>query len=123
MSQSQFGAMYTARVTGAYSPGGSVVRAQMNANSAEVRRVNVGDIIQISENTVALNSYRWFRTSDGYIADTSAFAVERASSTPPPEGVVLSDQQVAQLQTYLAQIESASQGIRTILNSASNTPP
>ncbi len=123
MSQSQFGAMYTARVTGAYSPGGSVVRAQMNANSAEVRRVNVGDIIQISENTVAVNGYRWFRTSDGYIADTAAFAVERVTSTPPPEGVVLTEQQVAQIQTYLAQIDSASQGIRTILSSASNPPP
>jgi hypothetical protein len=33
-----------------------VVRAQMNANSAEVRRLNVGDIIQISQNTVAINN-------------------------------------------------------------------
>lgn len=117
-----FGAMYTARVTRAFSPGGSVVRAQMNANSAEVRRLNVGDIIEISENTVAVNNYQWYRTTDGYIARTSAFAVEPVS-TQPPQGVVLTQQQVAQIQAYLSQIDTASQGIRTLLNSASTTPP
>jgi DNA helicase TIP49 (TBP-interacting protein) len=97
----------------------------MNTNSAEVRRVNVGDIIQISENTVAVNSYRWFRTTDGYIADTSAFAVERVSTPPgqPPGSIILSQQQVAQIQAYLNDIDTASQAVRNILNSAGAAPP
>ena len=118
-----FGRMYTARVTRAYSPGGSVVRAQMNSNSAEVRRLNVGDIIEISENTVAVNNYQWYRTNDGYVARTSAFAVDAVATQPPQGGVILSQQQVAQIHAYLNSMDAAAQGIRGILNSANPTPP
>ena len=121
MTQPIFGDMYTARVTRAFSPGGSVVRAQMSPSSAEVRRLNIGDIIEISENTARANNYDWYRTTDGYVARTSAFAVERVAAQPA--GITLTEEQTAQIQTLLSNIDAASQSIRSIINSAASTPP
>lgn len=81
-----YGQMYDATVTGAYSAG-SVVRSAPAATGAELTRLFAGDSIRISTNFEANGGYNWHKVVkdgvEGYAADTDALAWERVPEADP----------------------------------------
>lgn len=83
-----FGTMYEAVVTSAYTQG-SVVRGAPATSGTELTRLFPGDAIRISENFQVGGALNWHKVIvgnvEGYTADTNDFAWERVPTLPEPE--------------------------------------
>lgn len=124
-----FGAMYNAVVTGAYTPDGSAIRPTPGDNTTIMGALHAGDVITISENFVRVNNLNWYKVTKGsifgYVADTAAFAWERQAvipDPPPPEpglgSIWLTSDEINQLAGLHTSIANQHQQIATLLNTA-----